>query len=84
MTRRCLSADPVAGDVDGVPMRHLHHVAAKAGLVDDVDRWMDSHAARNQTSPTCNRAIAQSVFDLGPFLATQVQALLVQPESRND
>ena len=84
MMRRWLSANPVAGDVDGVPMRQLYRVAAKAGLVDDVDRWMDFHAARNQTSHTYNRAIAQTVFDLAPVFATQAQALLMQLESRND
>ena len=58
--------------------------ALKAGVIDDVDRWMDFHAARNQTSHTYNRAIAQTVFDLAPVFAVQAQALLAQLEQRND
>jgi nucleotidyltransferase substrate binding protein (TIGR01987 family) len=84
MMRRWLSANPVAGDVDGVPMRQLFRVAAKAGLIDDVERWMDFHAARNQSSHTYNQAIAQTVFELAPVFAEHVRAMLVQLEKRND
>jgi hypothetical protein len=37
MMRRWLSANPVAGEVEGVPMRQLYRLAARAGLIDDVD-----------------------------------------------
>lgn len=84
MMRRWLSANPVAGDVEGVPMRQLYRLAAKAGLIDDVDRWMDFHAARNQSTHTYNRAIAQAVFDLAPVFAEHAQAMLSQLEKRND
>lgn len=84
MMRRWLSANPVAGDVDGVAMRQLYRVAAKAGLIDDVERWMDFHSARNQSSHTYNRAIAQAVFDLAPVFAEYAQAVLAQLERRND
>ena len=84
MVRRWLSANPGAGEVDGVPMRQLYRLAAKAGLIDDVDRWMDFHAARNHTSHTYNRAIAQTVFELAPVFAGPARALLAQLETRND
>lgn len=84
MMRRWLSANPVAGEVDGVPMRQLFRVAARAGLIDDVDAWMSFHAARNQTSHTYNRAVAQTVFELAPLFAAQAQAVLRQLEQRND
>ena len=84
MMRRWLSANPIAGDVDGVPMRQLYRLAAKAGLIDDVDRWMDFHAAHNQSSHTYNRTIAQSVFELAPVFAGQAQDMLAKLENRND
>ncbi len=84
MMRRWLSANPAAGEVDGIPMRQLYRLAAKSGLIDDVDRWMDFHAARNQTSHTYNRAIAQTVFEQAPVFAEQALALLAQLEKRND
>ena len=84
MMRRWLSANPVAGEVEGVPMRQLYRLAARAGLIDDVDDWMSFHAARNQTSHTYNRAVAQAVFEQSPAFAVQAQAVLAQLERRND
>lgn len=84
MMRRWLAANPIAGEVDGVPMRQLYRLAAKTGLIDDVDRWMDFHAARNQTSHTYNRAIAQSVFDMAPQFAHEARGVFAQLEKRND
>lgn len=84
MMRRWLAVNLVAGDVDGVPMRQLYRFAAKAGLIEDVDAWMDSHKARNQTSHTYNRAVAQAVFDMAPAFAKQSRSMLMQLEQRND
>jgi nucleotidyltransferase substrate binding protein (TIGR01987 family) len=84
MMRRWLSANPVAGEVDGVPMRQLYRLAARAGLIDDVDAWMSFHAAQNQTSHTYNRAVAQAVFEQAPAFAAHAQAVLAQLERRND
>ncbi len=84
MLRRWLSVNPVAGDVDGVPMRQLYRVAAKAGLIDDVEGWMDFHQARNQTSHAYNRAVAQAVFDIAPVFFRQAKGLLATLEARND
>ncbi len=84
MLKRWLSVNPLAGDVDGVPMRQLYRVAAKAGLIDDIERWMDFHKARNQTSHTYNCAVAQVVFDMAPVFAQQAQHLLSMLEDRND
>ena len=84
MMRRWLTANPVAGDVDGVPMRQLYRIGAKAGLIDDVDVWMDFHRARNQTSHTYNPAVAQAVFEMAPLFALRAQSLLSSLEARND
>lgn len=84
MMRRWLAVNPVAGDVDGVPMRQLFRVAAKAGLIDDVEGRMDFYKARNETSHTYNRAVAQAVFEMAPAFAQQAQQLLLKPEERND
>lgn len=84
MMRRWLAVNPAAGDVDGVPMRQLYRLAAKAGLIDDVEAWMDFHKARNQTSHTYNRAIAQAVFDMAPVFAERARNMLLQLEQRND
>lgn len=84
MMRRWLAVNAAAGDVDGVPIRQLYRVAAKTGLIDDIETWMDFHKARNQTSHTYNRAIAQVVFDIAPVFAGCALQLLSKLEDRND
>ncbi len=65
-------------------MRQLYRLAAKAGLIDEVDVWMDFHKARNQTSHTYNRAVAQAVFELAPVFAEHARQRLSRLEQRND
>ena len=84
MLKRWLEANPTSGEVEGVPMRQLYRVAAKAGLIDDVDGWMDFHKARNETSHTYNRQTAQAVFEMAPRYLIQAQRLLTALEQRND
>ena len=84
MMRRWLAVSTISGDVDGVPMRQLYRMAAKAGLIDDIEVWMDFHKARNLTSHTYNRVTAQAVFDMAPVFATGAQQLLSKLEQRND
>ncbi len=84
MLKRWLDANPTSGEVEGVPMRQLYRVAAKAGLIDDVDGWMDFHKARNETSHTYNCQTAQAVFEMTPRYLVQAQRLLLALEQRND
>ena len=84
MLKRWLEANPASGEVEGVPMRQLYRVGAKAGLIDDVDGWMEFHKARNETSHTYNCKIAQAVFEMAPRYLVQAQRLLVALEQRND
>ena len=84
MLKRWLLANPTSGEVEGVPMRQLYRVAAKAGLIDDVDGWMEFHKARNETSHTYNRQTAQTVFEMAPRYLVEAQKLLLALELRND
>ena len=58
MMRRWLEANPLASDVSGASLRQVFRLAAKAGLIGDVDLWMQFHAVRNQTSHTYNLKVA--------------------------
>ena len=84
MIRRWLVANPAAGDVEGVPMRQLFRIAARAGLIDDVDIWMEFHKARNQTSHTYNRMSAQAVFEIAPVFLVEARSLVLTLEQRDD
>lgn len=42
--------------------RELYRRAAEYKLIQDVDKWMEFHGARNQTSHTYDGSIAEDVF----------------------
>ena len=84
MMRRWLEANPVAGDVSGAGMRQVYRLAAKAGLIDDVDLWMEFHQARNQTSHTYNVKTAELVLAMSKQFLPEAQRVLGVLEARND
>lgn len=52
MMKRWLEKNIGSTYVDGVTRRELFRLAAESRLITDVERWMDYHTARNQTSHT--------------------------------
>lgn len=84
MMRRWLEMNPLAGDVSGASMRQVYRLAAKAGLIDDVDLWMDFHQARNQTSHTYNVKTAERVLSLSVRFLPESQRVSRLLEARND
>ena len=84
MMRRWLEANPVAGDVSGAGMRQVYRLAAKAGMIDDVDLWMEFHQARHQTSHTCNVKTAELVLAMSKQFLPEAQRVLGVLEARND
>ena len=84
MMRRWLESNSTSGEVSGASMRQLYRLAAAAGLIDDVDRWMDFHHARNQTSHTYNAKTAQAVFTLSVAFLPVALAAQAALRARND
>lgn len=84
MMRRWLETNPLAGDVSGATMRQVYRLAAKAGLIDDVDLWMDFHQARHQTSHTYNSKTAEMVLALSARFLPESKRMLGLLEARND
>ena len=84
MMRRWLEVNPVAGDVSGASMRQVYRLAAKAGIIDDVDLWMEFHQARNQSSHTYNVKTAELVFSTSRQFLPEAQRVLGLLETRND
>ncbi len=84
MMRRWLETNPIAGDVSGASMRQVFRLAAKAGLIDDVDLWMEFHAARNQTSHSYNAKVAELVLGLSRQFLPVAQAVLATLKARHD
>lgn len=82
--KRWIQEQVGATQVDGVTRRELFRQAAENRLIEDVNAWMDHHAARNLTSHTHDEATAQEVFEASPALLKNAKALLCALETRND
>ena len=64
--------------------RELFRLAAGSQLITDVERWMDYHTERNQTSHTYNEDAAQRVFQEATEFAHDARQLLRTLEAHND
>ena len=84
MMKRWLEENIGRTYVDGVTHRELFRLAAESRLITDVERWMDYHTARNQTSHTYDAATAQSVFEKATHFADDAKQLLRALEAHND
>ena len=84
MMKRWLEENVGATYVDGVTRRELFRLAAENRLITDVDRWMEYHDARNQTSHTYNEETAQRVFGEATEFVHDAEQLLKILEEHND
>jgi nucleotidyltransferase substrate binding protein (TIGR01987 family) len=73
-----------ASYAEGVARRELFRLACENRLIDDVELWMDFHAARNQTSHTYDEQTAEDVFETATTFLGQAQKFLNAIEHRND
>ncbi|MCU0793740.1 MAG: nucleotidyltransferase substrate binding protein [Opitutaceae bacterium] len=84
LMRRWIAENVGAETVDGVPRRELFRRAAESGLIRDVDRWMDFHRARNETSHTYSSTTANEVFTLAVHFLPAAESLLSALRIRNN
>jgi len=70
--------------VEGVTRRQLFRLSAENKLINDVDRWMEYHDARNETSHTYDQAKAEDVSATAREFITDARKLLHAIEARND
>ena len=69
---------------DGVTRRELYRLGFENRLIDDVERWMDHHEARNETTHTYRKATADEVYAAIPAFLEDARLLLAALEARND
>ena len=84
MMKRWLETNISSESVDGVTRRELFRQAAENRLIDDVERWMSFHAARNETSHTYDSDTAEEVSEIAERFVAAAQALLTSLRARND
>ncbi len=70
--------------VDDVTRRELFRLAAESRLITGVERWMDYHMDRNQTSQAYDAATAQSMFEEATQFSGDARQLLETLETHND
>jgi nucleotidyltransferase substrate binding protein (TIGR01987 family) len=70
--------------VEGVARRQLFRLSAENKLINDVDRWMEYHDARNETSHTYDQVKAEDVSATAREFLTDARKLLHAIEARND
>jgi len=69
---------------DGVTRRELFRLAAESRLIEDVERWMIYHDARNQTAHIYDPQIAQEVYETARGFVKDAAGLLQVLEAHND
>lgn len=77
-----LHVSPFTGE--GASRRQLFRLAAEYGLIDDVERWMRFHEARNETSHVYNLATAEKVYNIACAFVQDAEMLLNNLEKRRD
>ncbi len=82
--RRWLQVNLGSAYVEGVARRHLFRLSAENKLIDDVDKWMEYHDARNETSHTYDEDTAEDVFAVAGEFLDDAEKLLKAIEARND
>ena len=70
--------------VDGITRKDLFRLAAENRLITDVERWMDYHFGRNQTSHTYDEDTARSVFEDATEFVNDAKQFFITLEVHND
>jgi len=82
--KRCLETKISPMIADGVTRRELFRLAAESRLIEDVERWMRYHEARNQIAYIYDPAIAQDVYATARRFSEDAAKFLRALEARND
>jgi nucleotidyltransferase substrate binding protein (TIGR01987 family) len=82
--KRWLETNVSPSTADGVTRRELFRLGAEQRLLEDVDRWMEHHHARNLTSHTYDAGTAEEVYQAAHAFVRDAESLLAALEARND
>lgn len=82
--KRWLEINVSPNTADGVTRRELFRHGFEHQLIQSVDRWMDYHVARNNTSHTYRKDTAVAVYAVIPAFLADANLLLAALEARND
>ncbi len=69
--------------VDGVSRRELFRLASEHRLISNVDKWMEYHDQRNETSHAYDKETAEEVFAAAVRFIDDAEELLANLEKQN-
>ncbi len=69
--------------VDGVTRRELFRLSGENRLIADIDQWMEFHYARNLSTHTYNRAVADEVYGIAVKFRDAAEEFFKNLERRN-
>lgn len=75
MMKRWLKKTPDAENIQGVTMRELFRVAAKNGLIEDINKWYEFHIARNLSSHLYEDKVAKETCEIAKEFYAYAQSL---------
>ncbi len=84
LMKRWLDVHVEAHLADGVTRRGLFRLAAESRLIDDVEKWMEFHQARNLSSHTYSAVMADEVLKYALQFERFARELLGRFEERNE
>jgi nucleotidyltransferase substrate binding protein (TIGR01987 family) len=70
--------------VDGVTRRQLFRLSNEHILIDDIEKWMEFHNARNRTSHIYDEEIAEEVYKKAVEFISYAKDLKKKLEAKND
>jgi nucleotidyltransferase substrate binding protein (TIGR01987 family) len=82
LKRQLEQESPTPAQIDQLSYRDLLREAAQAGIIPEVERWMDYRELRNITAHTYDDLKAQRVYDAVDDFYTDASALLKALEER--
>ncbi len=84
MIKRWLEENMGNSYVEGVTRRELFRLAAEHHLIFDVEKWMEYHYARNNTSHIYDAEIADEVYSVAKKFSNDASKLLTTLVAKND
>ncbi len=81
--RRYLKED-FGPEVDGISRKELFRLSKQKLLIDDLDKWIAYHTARNETSHAYDSKKAEEVLKIAIEFLSEARKLLFELEKRNE
>jgi len=82
--KRWIEVNIGATYVDGVTRIELFRQASENRLIIDVEKWVEFHRARNETSHVYDEEVAEFVYETAKDFLDDAKNLLKALEDRND